>query len=220
MHCCKILLDRTSDMEDHPCHGFLPSGYGGDGTSIRVISCSMVDQCTGHSIIEIYDDTGRTAEEDHEDEFGACNISRVGKNRYMAMITNRRCRLIRLVNESRCVLVSAIPQTDNLVEWTLIGPSSTHIHDLLRKMRESGYTYMMQSSNSVSDQTTLTHNQEETFNLAMDLGYYDIPKRIGLDDLSKVIGCSKSTLTVTLRTAEKKIFDLHRLICTSHMYYR
>ena len=62
----------------------------------------------------------------------------------------------------------------------------------------------------MSIKATLTPKQEAYFETAMDLGYYDIPKRITLDELCAILGCSKSTLNVSLRTAESNIFHFYR----------
>lgn len=220
MHCCKILLDRSKNFEEHPCHSFLPMEFGADGTNIRILTCSMIDSTTGYSMIDIRDDSDSLEEGHHPSENGDCNITRLGTNHYLAMVTNRRCFLSKLINESGCFLVSAEPDTDTLIRWTLIGPNSTVLHNLLSRMRESGYCYQMVSSSSVSMSSTLTSRQEECFNLAMDLGYYDVPKRIGLDELCKISGCSKSTLNVTLRSAEKRIFEFYRMFCVSNRFYK
>ena len=220
MHCCKILLDRSQNFEEHPCHSFLPVELGTEGTSSRILTCSMKDSNTGYSMIDIKDDRGVLEEGHYPSNGGDCNITRLSSNHYMAMVTNPRCFLSKIINESGCFLVSAEPQTDTLILWTLIGPNSTTLHNLLSRMRESGYSYQMVSSSSVSMSSTLTPRQEECFNMAMDLGYYDVPKRISLEELCKLSGCSKSTLNVTLRSAEKKIFDFYRMFCVSNRFYK
>lgn len=47
MHCCKILLDRSKNFEEHPCHSFLPMEFGAEGTNVRILTCSMIDSTTG-----------------------------------------------------------------------------------------------------------------------------------------------------------------------------
>jgi predicted DNA binding protein len=45
--------------------------------------------------------------------------------------------------------------------------------------------------------------------MAFELGYFDIPSRITLDELASRVGCSKSTLNIILRRAERKIISDH-----------
>ncbi len=220
MHCCKIFLDRSQNIEEHPCHSFLPVSIDAEGVDVRILTCSMIDQETGYSMIDIKDATGRCPEGHFEKGGGECTVTKIGTNSYIAMVTNPCCLLARLINEAGCFLMAAVPKTDTLIEWTLVGPSSSALHKLLSRMRESGYTYQLISSSSVSKESTLTPRQEECFNLAMDLGYYDVPKRIGLEELCKLAGCSKSTMNVILRSAEKKVFDFYRMFCVSNRYYK
>lgn len=53
----------------------------------------------------------------------------------------------------------------------------------------------------------ITPRQEAAIRIAYDLGYFDIPRKINLKKLSKILGMSPSTLNELLRRAEKKIID-------------
>ncbi len=210
MHCCKILLDRARNVEEHPCHSLLPFSIDEEGIRVRILSCSMIDDVTGYSMIQIMDGTGTIKEGHYQYDGGESTVTKLSSNTYMAMVTNRKCMLSRLINHSGCFLSAAVPLSDTLIEWTLIGPDRARLQELFDRMRENGYSFEMIMSAPASEFLTLTPKQEEYFNTAMDLGYYDIPKRIDLDQLSCVLGCSKSTLNVSLRTAERNIFEFYR----------
>ena len=210
MHCCKILLDRALTTDEHPCHSLLPFDFQKDGIGIRILSCSMIDDATGYSMIQIMDNAGIVKEGHYQFDGGESTVTKLSSNTYMAMVTNRKCMLSRLINHSGCFLSAAVPRSDTLIEWTLIGPDRARLQELFDRMRENGYSFEMIMSAPASEFLTLTPKQEEYFNTAMDLGYYDIPKRIDLDQLSCVLGCSKSTLNVSLRSAERSIFEFYR----------
>lgn len=218
MHSCRILLDRSRNSEEHPCHSLIPIDINGEGIDVRILTCSMLEHGAGYSMISIFDGSEALEEGRYEREGGSCSITRMSKNRYMAMVVNKRCLLSGLINSSGCFLSSAIPKTNTLIEWTIIGPDIRALHELFEKMRSNGYSFKILSSASMSITATLTQKQETYFNTAMDLGYYDIPKRITLDELSKILGCSKSTLNVALRTAENSIFRYYRDLCRSHRF--
>ena len=220
MHCCKILLDRTKNIEEHPCHALLPIRFDEDSVDVRIMTCSMLDSNTGYSMIKIVDDKGSIKEGRTESDFGECTVTRIGNSQYMAMVINRRCLLAGLINHAGCFLSSAVPMTDTLIEWTIIGPDSKRISELFADMKLNGYSFELISSNALSMNATLTPKQEHYFNIAMDLGYYDVPKRITLDELSRILGCSKSTLNVSLRTAESNIFHFYRNVCLSNRFYK
>ncbi len=217
MRCCKILLDRETRIKEHPCHYFLPFDVEKD-VNIRILSCSMIDEISGYSIMGITDNCGVVKEGQYVKEDGKCDIVSVGSDSYMAIVTNMKCVLARLINESRCFLVSAVPQTDTLIEWTLVGPSDGALSDLRRRMKEEGYEFKTQAIYEIDSKISLTTKEVDAFNLAMNLGYYDVPKRTTLDSICALLGCSKSTLNVRLRNAEKKIFEHYRIFSMgSHM---
>lgn len=51
-------------------------------------------------------------------------------------------------------------------------------------------------------ETVLTSRQKEILHLAVSLGYYDVPHRVGLRDLAKRLGRSLGTVSELLRRAE------------------
>ena len=123
MHCCRILLNRASNVEEHPCHALLPFDFEGSGIDVRILSCSMMDESSGYSMIRIRDPAGSVEEGRYEFEYGEASITKLSSNTYMAMVTNRRCLLSSLINRLGCFLLSAVPRTDTLIEWTLVGPT-------------------------------------------------------------------------------------------------
>ncbi len=217
MHCYKILLDRTGNEEEHPCHNILPVKFGTEGVSVQTITCYMFGECEGHSIIKVWDNRNDSLREGvYETGFGECTVSKVSSKCYLAMVVNRKCLLSRLISLSGCFLTSAVPRTDTIIEWTLIGPNSSALHSLVDSMRKNGYSFKLISSENLSNTVSLTPKQEQYFDMAFRMGYYDVPKRTDLNELCKLLGCSKSTLNVCLRTAEKKVFDYYRMSVGGH----
>jgi predicted DNA binding protein len=51
----------------------------------------------------------------------------------------------------------------------------------------------------------LTHRQRQMLLTAYALGYYDVPRRISSDDLSRHLNVDKSTVIEHLRKAERKL---------------
>lgn len=212
MHCCRIMLDRSRNHEEQPCHRFLPVDIESDEIDVQILTCSMMDKGAGYSMIHVTDRSGSLEEGDYDYPGGSSTVTRISRNGYMAMVTNRCCMLSRLINRSGCFLSSAVPRSDTMIEWTIIGPSSAQVHGLLSDMRDNGYSLELISSTTVTEFATLSPKQQIYFNTAMDLGYYDVPKRIDLYELSRILGCSKSTLNVSLREAERKIFEFYRVM--------
>jgi DNA-binding transcriptional ArsR family regulator len=53
----------------------------------------------------------------------------------------------------------------------------------------------------------LTGKQAEVLRLAYSMGYYDVPKKVGIDEIARLLGKDKGTVGEHLRRAEKHVFD-------------
>ena len=188
-HNCKYLLPIPDDRV----------------VSTDVIKCSSMEEGCGISImrvitngdIEISDSTVTL-------NGGECQIDKVASNNYLATITNRSCKLCSLVSRCKCFLMSAINKGEK-VEWTVLGQDSSCVRELVSELRNKGYTVNLLAGGKYNEDLTLTSKEEKYLRIAFDQGYYDVPRRTDLDTLCERIGCSKSTLNVSLRNAERKI---------------
>jgi len=206
MYYCRLAVDRTMPYEEHPCRKLLPLPLDDSGISLQVVKCSSIDSLTGYSIIRIITDGNVDIPEGkHETEAGECVVEKISSSHYTASVTNRDCFLSSLFAESKCFLMSSVPAENGKVEWTVTGQDSAAVHTLTRKMKDLGYRVKFLASGKFGDEMALTPKEERYVKVAYDKGYYDVPRRIDLDGLCALLGCSKSTLNVALRTAEKKL---------------
>lgn len=137
--------------------------------------------------------------------FGECEIMKISNQQYMAMVTNNNCMLASILSESGCFLTSAIPVSNDDIEWTIVGPNSTYIHNLITRMKTEGYGVRTLSTSQMNLDSVLTEKQEHCLRIAYEKGYYKVPKNITLEELCQLIDCSKSTLSVLMRNAESRI---------------
>jgi len=210
MFYCKILLNRSMPYEEHTCRALIPI-KDRDAINVRIINCSSIQPGIGYSMMRILTD-GKTQipEGKVESPSGECTISRMSSTHYTAMIINRQCYLCGLLNENRCFLMSSVPVDDTDVEWTIVGADSNAVHNLIHRMKDLGYRVTSLASGSFGDEMSLTVKEEDYLSAAYNQGYYDVPRRIDLDGLCKSLGCSKSTLNVALRTAERKVISRYK----------
>jgi predicted DNA binding protein len=68
---------------------------------------------------------------------------------------------------------------------------------------ENKFEYSIEILNE--NNTVLTPRQEYILSLAFDLGYFDYPHRITLEELAEILGMSPSALSETLRRAIKRL---------------
>ena len=216
MKMAKLIVDRRIDgvrRDGHPCHSVLPVKFDDDGLKVEIIQCSMVSQTTGCSMIRITDNKGshrsQLQQNYYSNTHGECSIMKIGTNQYLATVMNNECELSHIVAESGIFLTSAEPLTDDLIEWTVMATNSTYIRNFINRAKNAGYHIIRRVTMNPHAEVRLTARQEEVMSYALENGYYEIPKRLTIDDLCKSFDCSKSTLSVIMRSAEKKVLELY-----------
>ena len=190
--------------DQHNCKSFLPV-EADRVVSTDVIKCSSMGDGCGISIMRVITDSDiEVSENTVSMNGGECQIDKVSSNNYLASITNTRCHLCAMINKCKCFLMSAISKGDK-VEWTIVGQDSSSARELVSTLRDRGYTVNLLAGGKFNEEMTLTAKEEKYLRIAFDQGDYDVPRRTDLDTLCERIGCSKSTLNVSLRNAERNI---------------
>ncbi|HUL39701.1 MAG TPA: helix-turn-helix domain-containing protein [Methanomassiliicoccales archaeon] len=182
--------------------------------SIRVMKCVPWEKDRGRSIVRIetkMNMDGESLMDSIRSVSPRCKINLVSsdKGTHIAAVTNSACVVCGALSETNCFLDNAISQPDGRVAWTVIAPSSKNLSNLVEKLQEVGCEVEMTALRNRSEESVLTYHQETIVRMAYDLGYYDIPRRMNLDEFSARVGISKSTLAVILRRAERKLIADH-----------
>lgn len=212
----KLIIDRrlNGTKASHPCHKALPIRFDADGVNVEIVQCSVLDSNAGCSLIKINDSKNLYSKELETDEnivslYGECSIMKIGDRKYLATVMNNSCEMANLISESGVFLLSAVPMTDDIIEWTILAPNSTYIRNFIKKIEQMGYSVKRELMTVPDADMNITPKQEEIIRYALENGYYDIPKKLTVEDLCDRFGCSKSTLSVMMRTAEKKILQFY-----------
>lgn len=215
MHCVKLLIGETEG--GNACFRMLPPEVRDPASGVRgeVIQCACLAGNGGCAMIRITDPDDVLADritdrQFIENEHGECMIDRISRHQFMAMVMNNNCLLSRIMSESGCFITSAVLEEEDIC-WTVVGPNSTYIHNLIDRLNREGFEPRKRSSFTTDYVALLSERQEETLRVAMENGFYEIPRRIKMEELSKMLNCSKSTLDVTLRSAERKIVTHYML---------
>jgi len=208
----KLLIGNKDNGKS--CFKVLPEEINDTDSGVRseVIQCACLSEGEGYSMIRITDPDGVLSDKIEDkmhtvNENGEYTINRISSNQMIAMVRNYNCELAKVVSESGCFITSAIAETEDMVCWTIVGPNSTHVNDLISRLDKEGFPIERKSSFHTDHTTLLSEKQEEALRVAFENGFYEIPRKIKMKDLCEYLNCSKSTLDVTLRTAERKIIN-------------
>lgn len=204
---------RIKMINDHICSNCL-TGLEDLGISIKVLRCARMTFNCGHCLLRLDGETKICDEilknpPITDDERLNVEIARSGNGILSAMVVNKNCPLSTLISESGCFLELAIPVAKDEIIFHLIGSDAESVKTFAFMAREMGYGVTILDVYEKIEWGGLTFRQERALRIAYDLGYYDIPSMITLDELANKMGCSKSTLNVVMRRGERKIICDH-----------
>jgi len=85
------------------------------------------------------------------------------------------------------------------------------LYDFITILKDYDYNVEIIKKRGYDLDGNLTHRQKGVMHKAYDLGYFDIPKRISLKELSSEIGISPSSTDEIIKRAQKKIVSSYLL---------
>jgi hypothetical protein len=178
--------------------------------SVRVMRCVPKNGSGGQSLLQIDAPEGITGTDIAEKIRSIeprCHVqlTSAGPGRYVGTVENETCAICQLIAGSECFIDSASSRTDGSVEWSLIASNSAALKKLVTRIEGLGCTVQLQKLSTLRSTTELTRAQERVLQLAFDVGYFDIPRKVTLEKLAKRLEISKATLDIMLRRAQRKI---------------
>jgi len=127
----------------------------------------------------------------------------------LASVDMQSCRTCRMLGDSGCWLDSATSRPDRGIQLNVIAPNGAALARLVNNLKYIGASVVVEKITILRTARELSTEQERALQTAFDHGYFDIPKRIKLDDLARRLNVSKATLDVVLRRAQRKVVANH-----------
>ncbi len=135
------------------------------------------------------------------------DLSKVDKNRIMGTITTHDCPVCSTFSGLDCFLVSASTKQDGKMEWNVFVNRDSGLKALCRRLDRNKVEYEILELTNHMQKRQITSRQEDVIRIAFDLGYFEFPKRINLEQLSARLGISIGTLSEILRRGERNILS-------------
>ena len=134
-------------------------------------------------------------------------VSKVEREKVIIIVGTSGCVGCRSIIESGCFLVSADTTQEGWVEWKLILNEKKQLQKLVDNLESHGVDTNLILIQPVDDKDSLTTRQENIIKTALERGYYDFPKRIGIRELARRFNISTASVSETLRRGQKKIIE-------------
>ena len=136
-------------------------------------------------------------------------VTQTDPDKAIAIVGTRGCGGCKAIVESGCFLVSARTTEDGWVEWKLIINEKLQLQKLMEELKKRKIGSKLILIQPIDDRESLTPRQEKIIKTALDRGYYDFPKRIGIRELARMFEISTASVSETLRRGQKKIIEQH-----------
>ena len=136
----------------------------------------------------------------------ATDLAVVGSNRIVGAVTSNDCSVCAAILESSLgyFIGPANTTKDCRISYKIF-MSGNGMPRFLQSLHEKGVDYRVSEISKLTPTKALTSKQEKVLKTALELGFYEYPKKASTEDLSKVLGVSTSTISEILRRAERKI---------------
>ena len=137
----------------------------------------------------------------------ASDLVQLDRHRIKGMITTVDCPVCSTLAGLSCSLISASTRKDSRMEWKLLISGEDTLKSLTDRLSAKDVNYEITQVSQLYANNDLTARQEQIAKIALELGYFEFPKKIGIEELSKRLGISAGTLSEILRRAEKNILS-------------
>ncbi|MGH9919876.1 MAG: helix-turn-helix domain-containing protein [Nitrososphaerales archaeon] len=117
--------------------------------------------------------------------------------------TSLRCTVCKEVAKSKCFLAS-VDVTSEGARWTVIGKNDS-FRELLAALEKDRIPFEVKLKRNLEDTELLTARQEQILSIGFERGYFDFPKKVGLEELVTLVYVKTSTIAEILRREQKKI---------------
>lgn len=91
--------------------------------------------------------------------------------------------------------------------WQILVRRSDDLRSLISRLEGRGIGVKVTGVSLLDHEEILTGRQKEILSMAVSVGYFDFPRKVGLTELSERVGVKPSTLSEILRSAERKIME-------------
>ncbi len=136
------------------------------------------------------------------------NILEKYENRAKINIRTKDPYLLYAIIKNGILIDFPVRLSEGLAVWKLVA-TRKRINDLLLQFEERGINFsllrILNSDYSIDDnENKLNPEESQVIHKAIKLGFFDIPRKISLEELANELGRSKSALSVRLRKIIKK----------------
>ena len=182
-------------------------------TMVTIHDCAPFGNDGAQGLIEI--DTGSIDADEmikellsHPDVSGV-HLAHDKDRRVMVSVTAKEWVACSTILRGDCYLRDANVFPDGRVEWRLFTPRAATLRAIVMDLTEVGCQVELVKKRRAESADRLTDKQLMVVRKALELGYFDHPRRITVRELARRLKIAPSTLSETLRRAGRKMAEFY-----------
>ena len=131
----------------------------------------------------------------------------IDDNHTTAIVDADKCAICKTMLNWDLFLIEAHTNGVGDIIMRLLAPDEETVSGFLGRLEADGVKFKLTKKHNLNKKKEITTRQEFVVRTALDLGFFDYPKNINLEGLSKRLNVSYVTLAEILRRAEKNIIS-------------
>jgi len=115
--------------------------------------------------------------------------------------------IIDSIIKKNCVFIGPTIVKDGVENWHIVAPTREELQDAVAALERCAEIAYIRSAEVVEPDVGLTERQMSALKAAVEMGYFETPRRSSIKDVAKRLKVSPSTAVEHLRKAEKKVLE-------------
>jgi len=144
-------------------------------------------------------------EDQIRDEVISSEIIRVKDGKALGVVVSPKCAAVEALRDLTCTVTSHTIEKDGSTKLELLTDGRDTLKHVVRKFRSAGARVTVVKVSANLENEKLTERQERIIRKALEMGYYEYPRKIRQKELANACGVASSTLAELLRRAERNI---------------
>jgi len=132
-------------------------------------------------------------------------LTKVKDGKALGVVVTSKCMAAEALRDLTCTVTSHAVETDGSIKLELLASSKETIQQVIERFHNKGAEVSVLKLTSNVQDDKLTDRQEQILRTALEMGYFEYPRKIRQKALADACGVASSTLAEILRRAERNI---------------
>jgi predicted DNA binding protein len=132
-------------------------------------------------------------------------IVKVKDGKAFGVVVSSKCAAAEALRDLTCTIASHAVERDGSMRLEVLTSGRDTLKQVTDRLLSSGAEVEVVKLTSNVENEKLTNRQEQIVRKALEMGYYEYPRRIRQKELANACGVASSTLAELLRRAERNI---------------